>query len=78
MQTSVHIIPSSNRWAVRKTGAAKALRVFETREEALDYGKKISIAGQTALYVHNKNGTINDFIRHPVLSSKKRTLLHTA
>jgi hypothetical protein len=55
---SNHVIPISSRWVVRKTGASRASKVFTTKENAIQYGTKLSRNEKTELYIHKKNGMI--------------------
>jgi hypothetical protein len=45
-------------WSVKKGGATKATKVFETEEAAISYARKISINQNAELYVHRPDGTI--------------------
>jgi hypothetical protein len=55
---SNHVIPTSAGWVVRKTGAARAIKVFKTKELAIVYGRTLSKAEKSALYIHRQNGMI--------------------
>lgn len=57
---SNHVVPSSSGWSVKKSGAAKASRSFETKEEAVKYGREMSKNEKTELYIHKKNGIIQE------------------
>lgn len=59
---SNHVIPSpkKNGWAVKKSGSAKVSRSFETKAKAVEYGKQISRREKTELYIHRKDGTIQN------------------
>jgi hypothetical protein len=61
---SNHVIHAHLRdgWAVRKSTASRASRVFKTKKEAIDYGIKISNAQNIPLYVHELNGMVADKI----------------
>ena len=57
---SNHVVPSATGWAVKKSGAARASRTFETKERAVSYGTELSRSEKTELYIHKKNGMIQD------------------
>lgn len=57
---SNHVVPSSSGWSVRKAGASKASKTFDRKEDAVRYGKVISKNEKTELYIHKKNGMIQD------------------
>ena len=51
---------SSSGWAVKKSGSERASRTFETKEEAIEYGRALSKTEQTELYIHKSNGMIQN------------------
>ncbi|RYY39516.1 MAG: DUF2188 domain-containing protein [Chitinophagaceae bacterium] len=55
-----HVVPSSSGWAVKKSGASKASRSFDTKEKAVQYGRELSKNEKTELYIHKKNGMIQE------------------
>lgn len=57
---SNHVIPSSSGWAVKKSGAEKASRKFDTKEMAVKYGKELSKHEKTELYIHKSNGMVQN------------------
>ena len=57
---SNHFVPSSTGWAVKKSGSSRASKNFDNKAEALDYGRKLSRTEKTELYIHKRNGTIQD------------------
>ncbi len=57
---SNHVVPSSAGWAVKKSGAERASRVFETKDKAVDYGRELSKTEKTELFIHKSNGMIQD------------------
>jgi hypothetical protein len=57
---SNHVVPSPSGWAVKKSGAVRASKTFETKEKAVSYGKSLSKSEKTELYIHRKNGTIEN------------------
>lgn len=60
IKRSNHVVPSDSGWAVRKSGATRASRTFDTKPEAVEYGRKLSKSEETELYVHKKNGMVEN------------------
>jgi hypothetical protein len=73
---SKHVVPSSDgSWAVRQSGAERASRVFDRKEDAVTYARKEAKKGRGELYIHGKDGTIrerNSYARDPTPTSRKR------
>ncbi len=58
---SNHVISSkSGGWAVKKSSSSRASKVFGTKEEARNYGIAISKKEGTDLFIHGKDGTIQN------------------
>ncbi|KAB2846051.1 MAG: DUF2188 domain-containing protein [Hyphomicrobiaceae bacterium] len=58
---SQHVVKNpSGGWSVRRTGSARASRVFDTQEAAVDYARDIAKRQKTELYVHGRDGTIRE------------------
>ncbi len=57
---SNHVVPSSSGWSVRKFGAEKASKTFDTKEKAVAYGRELSKTERTELYIHKSNGMIEN------------------
>ncbi len=57
---SNHVVPSSSGWAVKKSGAERASKIFETKDKAVAYGREISKSEKTELYIHKGNGMIQN------------------
>lgn len=55
---SNHVVPSSSGWSVKKSGAMKASKTFETKGKAIEFGRELSKNEKTELYIHKKNGMI--------------------
>lgn len=53
-----HVVPSSGGWAVRRTGAERASKVFDTQVEAVKHARVIARKEQAELYVHKRDGTV--------------------
>lgn len=59
---SNHVVPSKSRngWAVKKSGSTRSSKKFSTKEEAIQYGREISKKEESELYIHKKDGKIQD------------------
>lgn len=58
---SNHVVPSrSSGWSVKKLGASRASRNFKTQKEAIEYGRQLSKNEKTVLYIHKRNGIIQN------------------
>ncbi|MEP7080755.1 MAG: DUF2188 domain-containing protein [Ginsengibacter sp.] len=57
---SNHVVPSSSGWAVKKSGAERASKTFDTKEKAVVYGRELSKTERTELFIHKSNGMIQD------------------
>ena len=54
-----HVVPStSGGWSVRKQGAARASKKFETKLEAEKYGKDAARKDSSDVFIHGANGMI--------------------
>jgi len=62
MSKSNHVVPSKAKggWAVKKLGATRASKSFKIKDEAVKYGRKMSKSEKTELYIHKKDGTIQN------------------
>ena len=62
MSKSNHVVPSKAKggWAVKNLGATRASKSFKTKDEAVKYGRKMSKSEKTELYIHKKDGTIQN------------------
>ncbi len=59
---SNHVVPSKDRgrWDVKKSGSTRASKSFDRKEDAVKYGRKLSRKEKTELYIHKKDGRIQD------------------
>lgn len=62
VKKSNHVIPSNEQggWAVKKAGSIRVSRSFENKEEAIKYGRELSKRESTELYIHKRNGLIQE------------------
>lgn len=56
-----HVVPRQpGGWAVKTAGKSRAGRVFETKADAVKYARDAAKKEQGELYVHGKDGTIQE------------------
>lgn len=58
---SQHVVPNGGRWSVRRTGAARASRVFDTQREAIAHARNIARNEGSELYIHGSDGRIREW-----------------
>ena len=62
---SYHVIPAlDGGWSVKKEGAHRATKKFETKESAIEWGRKISRSKETDLFIHRIDGRISDRVSY--------------
>lgn len=55
-----HVVPSDRGWSVKRAGASRASGTFTTKAEAVKKAQEIAKKQKTELYIHGKNGRIQD------------------
>lgn len=55
-----HVVPSGDKWSVRRAGSARASGVYGTQKEAIDRAKKLARTEGGELYVHGRDGRIRE------------------
>ncbi len=64
-QKSHHIVPNPDGgWDVKKAGAERASKHCDTKKEAVEKGREISQNQETELYIHGKDGKIQEKDSH--------------
>ena len=60
-----HVVPNpEGGWDVKRNGADRASGHFETKQDAVDHGRKISQNQGTEFVIHNKDGKISNSDSH--------------
>lgn len=54
--SGVNVVKHDSHWAVRRDGAQRASRVFETQKEAIDYGRSIARRAGAELRIQDAQG----------------------
>ncbi len=71
---SHHVVPNKDRggWDIKKGGGERAIKHTDKKQDAVDIARKISTNQDSELYIHGKNGQIQekDSHRHDPESSK--------
>lgn len=54
----VHVVPSEGGWTVRREGATRATKRFDTQADAIKWARQSAAKEQTDLVVHGRDGKI--------------------
>ena len=57
-----HVIPSGDRWAVRRVGTSRASGVYDTQREAISAAKELARNNHGDLYIHDRSGRVGERI----------------
>lgn len=62
---TTHIVTGKNGgWSVKRSGSQRAFKRFETKKEAVKYGRQLSKERKSEFIIHRKDGTIQDADSH--------------
>lgn len=56
------VVKHDEGWAVQSKSAKKSARVFDTKEEAIEYGKKVATNKQTKLEIYKQDGSLQETV----------------
>ncbi|RPI19184.1 MAG: DUF2188 domain-containing protein [Ignavibacteriae bacterium] len=59
-KTKVHVIPSGDKWAVKKEGNIKASAVTDTQADAIKIAIPIAKQEKSSVVIHRPDGSIRD------------------
>lgn len=59
-QNSHHILPKNGSWIVKRAGSHRITKAFDTQLEAKQFGEDIAKNQGTSLFIHGRDGRIND------------------
>ena len=77
----LHVVPrtKTGRWVIRRKGAVKAARVFETKKVAVYRAKKMAASGGfNKVLVHGNDGTITRSIEIKMIKGVSKSVKTTA
>ena len=57
-----HVVVRNGKWAVIKSGASRATKIFSSQTEAVQRAQEIAAGDKSAVYVHDKSGLIRQRI----------------
>ena len=60
---SYHVIYRDSRWHVRKDGARRATKSFDSRLAAIDYGRSLVLSKRVDLFIHRRDGLVEEHQR---------------
>lgn len=52
------VVPHPEGWAVKKEGSNRATAIFQTQEDAIEYGRELAINQRCELVIHDRNGNV--------------------
>lgn len=56
---NLHIIPRGSGWAVRSSGAERAVKVFENQQDAASFARSLATKASGAeVFVHGRDGMV--------------------
>ncbi len=55
-----HVVPNGTSWSVKRAGASRASKTFDTQKDAELYGRQIAKKNKTELFIHGKDGLIRE------------------
>jgi hypothetical protein len=55
-----HVVRHNDSWAVRAEGSQKVSKEFDIKADAVNWGRKVAQNQQSELFIHGKNGQIQD------------------
>ena len=61
MKNDQHVVPNpKGGWSVLRSGAARATRVFDNKEDAVGFARRLAKKDSAEFYVHRRDGTIQE------------------
>ena len=55
-----HVVPTGDKWAVRKAGSVRSTETFNTQSEAITRAREIAKNQGTELYIPGRDGKIRE------------------
>jgi len=57
---NIHTVPYGDKWAVKEEGSERPLKTFDTKEQAVKYGRDVAKQKGTEHFIHGRDGRIQD------------------
>lgn len=57
---NAHVVPREDGWAVKREGASRASKTFDTKADAIKYGREQAKNSKGELFIHGRDGTIRE------------------
>jgi Uncharacterized protein conserved in bacteria (DUF2188) len=67
MPKNQHVVPSGDKWSIRKAGSSRASGVYESKPEAVQAARGIARNQNSGVFIHSSDGRIQ---LHESASSK--------
>jgi hypothetical protein len=64
MGKNQHVVPTDDGWGIRGEGNEKLTKVTKTKAEAIEIARKITKNQNSELFIHGKNGRIQNRDSH--------------
>ena len=59
-RTTLHVVPRSEGWAVRKDGSSRAVSTHNTQREAIEAAREVARSKHGELIIHRRDGRVAD------------------
>lgn len=57
---NIHVVTHNDGWAARSEGSKRVIKQFDTKAEATNFGRGVAKNQESELFIHGKNGQIQD------------------
>jgi len=65
-----HVVPREDGWAVKVADGEKATKLFEDREDAIEFAKELAKKHNVCMVIHDENAKFEEFDCNPELSAE--------
>lgn len=55
-----HVIPHNDNWAVKGEGNEKVTKIFDKKQDAIDFAKDVAKNQKSELIIHKQDGSIQN------------------
>ena len=60
MKKNIHVLYKDEKWISKEENSDNILKSFDTKDEAIEYSRKIAIKNKVELIIHNINNKISN------------------